>query len=147
MRLAVELRSMAGIHVGTDLDFIGLISRHVSTMRMLQITDGSYLAITGLIANQPLQGTGTQNGRLRALPSSACNRGNAQSLGLTRALKGTVSAPVRRHSHGRALRKCAEDHEVRGGRAPDAGHSFGPHTKRHFRRCRFTRRFHDDSLP
>jgi hypothetical protein len=28
----------------------------------------------------------TQSGRLRALPSSACNRGNAQSLGLTRAL-------------------------------------------------------------
>ncbi len=41
---------MAQVHVGTDRNFIGLISRHVFTVRLLQITDGSYLAITGQCA-------------------------------------------------------------------------------------------------
>jgi len=105
---------------------------------------GSQLARTGLIANRHLRGTGSQSGRLRALPSFACNRGNARLSGRRRGPEGTVFAPVRRHSHGTALHRCAEDHEVRGGRAPGAGHSSGPHTRRRSRKCRFPRRFLDD---
>jgi hypothetical protein len=58
----------------------------------------------GLIANRQLRRTDSQSGRSRVLPSSTCNRGNAQLSGGGRAPEGTVFAPFLRHSHGRAVR-------------------------------------------
>ena len=88
------------------------------------------IARTGPIANQHLRRTGSQSDRLRALPSSACNQGNALLSGRRRAREETEFAPVRRRSHGRALRRFAEDHEVRGARVPHPVHCSGLRTRR-----------------
>ena len=50
---------------------------------------------------------------------SACIRGSLLLSGRRRDQEEIVFVPVRRRSHGRALRRFAEGREVRGGRAPD----------------------------
>jgi len=81
------------------------------------------LSISGLITNRHLRRRGNQSDRLRVLPSSACIRGSVLLSGRRRDREETVFAPVRRRSHGRALRRFAEGREVRDGRAPDAVYS------------------------